>query len=522
MNYNRGLIKQIEDLTYENEKFKECNTKLRAEKRELKKTIESLEKRIDAFDAKIEAAIEKTVAPLKAELVKKDNEILRLKSIINKDSSNSSKPPSSNGFKKVFNSREKSGRPKGGQKGHVGHRCHLPENLEELVKSGKAEKYTLDYTEGAKDYVSKWKIDVVIKPVYTEYRYPVGTKLPPELQPFVTYGNTTKSLAVIMSVEEFVAEKRISEFFDIVTDGLVRPSVGSVNRFIKELGKNIPDEMIENLRNDLLNGKVMNVDETPMRCTETLVYDAEGKVEAINTAEKSTHGVITRTHSNSSTTLYTVNPRKDDEGVLRDQIINQFQGILSHDHDKKYYKYGTGHATCGAHLLRDLKGLSELYNCLWAKQFATFVVEMNEHKKSDIKSGIKICRADVLEDYSKRYDQFMAKGTEALAKMDSKEFGYNELRKMVNRLIEYKEAYLLFMHDYDAPFTNNLSERDLRPCKTKQKISGCFRTWDGLLCYAKTKSVLSTARKRCENLFDTVRGIFDDCEPRLSLTKLSF
>ncbi|MDR2657186.1 MAG: DUF6444 domain-containing protein [Oscillospiraceae bacterium] len=40
-----------------------------------------------------------------------------MKSLINKDSSNSSKPPSSDGYKKIPNNREKTGRSQGGQIG---------------------------------------------------------------------------------------------------------------------------------------------------------------------------------------------------------------------------------------------------------------------------------------------------------------------------------------------------------------------------------------------------------------------
>ena len=62
---------------------------------------------------------------------------------------------------------------------------------------------------------------------------------------------------------------------------------------------------------------------------------------------------------------------------------------------------------------------------------------------------------------------------------------------------------MLFIKDYRAPFTNNQAERDLRPCKTKQKISGCFRSWEGLLCFAKIRSLISTAKKRGLNLLQS-------------------
>jgi transposase len=55
---------------------------------------------------------------------------------------------------------------------------------------------------------------------------------------------------------------------------------------------------------------------------------------------------------------------------------------------------------------------------------------------------------------------------------------------------------MLFMRDYVAPFTNNQAERDLRHCKTKQKVSGCYRSWQGLLDYCNIRSLTDTSRKR--------------------------
>ena len=89
----------------------------------------------------------------------------------------------------------------------------------------------------------------------------------------------------------------------------------------------------------------------------------------------------------------------------------------------------------------------------------------------------------------------LAKGADEKAKTDNK-YAKDELRKMLERLRCYKDSYLLFMKDYSAPFINNLTERDLRPNKIKQKISGCFRSWAGIVAFARIRSFSSTVRKR--------------------------
>ena len=112
-NYGRGIIKQVEELTLENERLICENKQLRAENKELSAQLKELETTTAAAIAKLAAEIE------------------RLKAQINRNSGNSSKPPSQDGFKRVPNSRESSGRKRGGQPGHCGKRLELPKNLDD-------------------------------------------------------------------------------------------------------------------------------------------------------------------------------------------------------------------------------------------------------------------------------------------------------------------------------------------------------------------------------------------------------
>jgi transposase len=61
---------------------------------------------------------------------------------------------------------------------------------------------------------------------------------------------------------------------------------------------------------------------------------------------------------------------------------------------------------------------------------------------------------------------------------------------------------LAFSRHTEVPFTNNLGERDLRPWKTKLKVSGCFRTLTGAKYYARIKGFCSTAKKNGLVVFD--------------------
>jgi uncharacterized small protein (DUF1192 family) len=471
-NYGRGIIKQVEELTQENERLVSENKSLRAKNKELGCQILA-----------VEAAMEASIAKLMVE-------IERLKAQINKNSGNSSKPPSQDGYKRVQNSRERSGRKSGGQPGHPGKRLELPKNLDEMVEKGAARRDLVDHTCGASSYVRRYTIDLDITLVVTEHRYPKG-KAPFGAE--VTYGEKIKAMAVLLSVAGIIAEERLSDFFNEITNGAVKLSDATIESFLSELSDKLSGEL-EEIKTSLLNEPVLHVDETPERCTEKPDYSGDEPV--FHRSEGTSFSAYIRTHSSNTSTLYTVNPQKDDEGVKRDGILPRYIGIISQDHEAKFYHYGTAHATCGAHLLRELRGLFELQKIPWAEEMRRFMSLMNDHKNADVALGKAHCDALVLSRFERDFDHLVNKGRVALSAIREKELGYDELRRMLNRLTDFKDCYLLFIRDYRAPFTNNQAERDLRPCKTKHKVSGCFRSWNGILRYARIRSFVSTVKKR--------------------------
>jgi transposase len=298
-----------------------------------------------------------------------------------------------------------------------------------------------------------WVVDVKVITTYTEHRYPLdaGEDVPP---PRVVYGDTLKALIIVLSMEGIVALRRIGDFLREMTGGLAAPCRATIERIIEEFASRLSPEL-EEIRETLLNGKTLHVDETPLRTTEKPEYDETGGQKQQKTSKNATQSAYLRVYSSDKATLFTVNPQKDAKGVERDGVLPQFHGIVSHDHEAKFYGFGTGDATCGAHLLRELKGLRELYDCLWAEEFAVFYKAMNDHKNADLERGVFECDAVLVQTYSAQYDELLERGFEILRTMADKSFGRDELRRMLNRLRDYKAAYMLFINNYDAPFTNN-------------------------------------------------------------------
>jgi len=53
-----------------------------------------------------------------------------------------------------------------------------------------------------------------------------------------------------------------------------------------------------------------------------------------------------------------------------------------------------------------------------------------------------------------------------------------------------------------------LAERALRAEKTKEKVSGCFRSWQGIRDFMDIRSFVTTVRMRGLNVVGSLRAIF--------------
>lgn len=68
----------------------------------------------------------------------------------------------------------------------------------------------------------------------------------------------------------------------------------------------------------------------------------------------------------------------------------------------------------------------------------------------------------------------------------------------------------MFICNFEMPFDNNLSERELRHVKAKQKISGYFKSMIGTQGYLDIKSIIITCKKLSLNFYEIIRNIFDN------------
>jgi len=433
-----------------------------------------------------------------------EREIETLKASINKNSKNSSKPPSTDGFKRTPNLREKTGKKPGGVEGHEGHRIQMPDGYQDLIDQGLAAYELVDHTDGRGDYVSKWVIDVRVTPVFIEHRFICG-EVPAQYNNDVVYGEEIKALSIHLTDDGMVSAERLADFFSSVTNGVVHPTKAALLGFQNELAGALAPE-IAAIKNDLECSPVIHTDDSPMKSTQTVVCE-EGKEDIYINAQGRTFNINTRTYATECSILYTVNPRKDLEGVYHDGVLNAYNGIIVHDHDIKYYNFGDDHGECNVHPCRDLKGLNEL-GISWAGEMRDFLLNMNDYKNKDMAKGSTSCKWPVLKTFVDQYYELLSDGRLACAALDDKSYKYKKLNAMLERFYDYSHEHLLFMYNYTVPFSNNLAERALRAEKTKEKVSGCFRSWQGIEGFMKIRSFISTIRCRGLNVIDSLRSIF--------------
>ena len=177
------------------------------------------------------------------------------------------------------------------------------------------------------------------------------------------------------------------------------------------------------------------------------------------------------------------------------------------------YSHLTGalHAWCGAHLLRDLKGLYDLEPAKqeWATQMAGLLIEARDAAATARDGGQATLDDTVLESLVTRYRSLATAGL--TANLYRRTATAKDARRLARRFRDCEDLILRFATRPDLDiFTNNEAERTIRPAKVQQRSSGgCWRTLQGLADFALVQSYLSTASKWGISKLDALRGLFN-------------
>lgn len=211
------------------------------------------------------------------------------------------------------------------------------------------------------------------------------------------------------------------------------------------------------------------------------------------------------TASNPEYTHLFVHPKRGEEALRSaDSVLKDFTGWAVHDHMPAYYKFTRAkHGACNAHILRELYGLME-QGSEWAAAMHTFLLELYRRERP--------LRGEAAREAQQRYRQILSQAELGEPPPEPRAGRGRPKstpgRNLLRRLREHEEAVLAFALVEGVPFTNNQAERDLRPVKVKQKVSGGFRTDQGVKVYARLQGVISTCRKQEQNVYATLRALF--------------
>jgi transposase len=448
--------------------------------------------------------LEKQIALLSTQAQGFALKIKELEDRLAKDSSNSSKPPSSDGLgkkPKTTSLREKSGRKPGGQPGHIGRtreQISYPNHIE-VHTPGFCEHCFSSLTGVSSSAIEKRQVfdlpEVVIE--VTEHQAEIKIcpccglktkgKFPDNIRGPVQYGERAHALASYLQYHHFIPFDRITQIFEDIYN--ISLSAGTCSKMGKRLFNNL--EVFEaSLKAHLLSCKVLHFDETGVRC--------EKKLNWIHVT------------SSASATFYGIHRKRGREAIDAFNILPRFTGTAVHDHWSPYFIYKqVKHGLCNVHHLRELKFVHEQEKEEWAQKVSTLLLrakkitdQARDQGKCEIASEeIKIIECDysnLLLETGKNY-----LGLSASIDQEAQTTGKTGLN-LFKRLLRKMDSVLAFVYDLEVPFSNNLSEQDLRMEKVKQKISGCFRTFEGGVISCRVRSYISTARKQGWNILNAL------------------
>lgn len=443
------------------------------------------------------------VQRLKARVHELETENTELKARLAQNSGNSSKPPSSDGLTKKFLIKpalpKQAGKKPGGQPGHPGKTLHFVEqpDVVHTHHPTQCQRCGLPF-QGKGQLVARRQVFDLPQPrLWVEEHQIIARQcacgcvqtgeFPPGLAAPVQYGPRIEAQSVLLNVDYRVPLAKIRQFWADLTGYAYNPAtLVSVQTALD--AQLVPIE--QQIKAQLTQAAVCHFDETGVR--------VGGKLQWLHVA------------SNAAYTHLFIHPNRGQEGLLSAQSI--FGDCLNwtvHDCWSSYFKAGKGrHALCGAHLLRELTALIE-QGSGWAKTMHSYLLEAYKASRHGP------LRAPEQAHWRQCYEQLCGQADEeelpplVFFKVDGRtgRTKRSKGRNLLDRLVRHQEAVLAFAFEPGVPFTNNQAERDLRPVKVKQRVSGCFRTESGAAVYARIAGFISTMRKNCRNVVDELTNV---------------
>jgi transposase len=304
---------------------------------------------------------------------------------------------------------------------------------------------------------------------------PVGVDGP------AVYGPNLRAIAVYLVVYQHVPVERAAQLIADLTGAA--PSTGWVSAQVARAADSLADvdELIKTL---VTRSPVIGVDETSMSIA--------GKSQWLHVARTDT------------LTAYHLHESRGRVAVEEFGILPAYTGTAVHDALSVYDCYPARHALCDAHLTRELIAAEQAHpDQHWPVQARTALIELDHLANVARDQGLTAIPAEVAADPLERYRQAVLVGLAVHSPSEGRK--QTKTRNLLQRMRDREEQILLFTNDLTVPFSNNGSERDLRPVKTQLKISGCHRSATGARAWLRVRGYISTARKYGVDVLTVIR-----------------
>jgi len=439
------------------------------------------------------------VESLSAEVRTLSSRVIELESQLNTNSGNSSRPPSQDGYNKPCpkSLRAKSGKSRGGQIGHKGSGLKLERTPDEVVehKAEVCRNCGCDLSCVNCECVQTSNVvdfEVVVKIISHKQMSSICPncgvvntgEMPLEAHHSMVYGCGLRAFVVLLSNYACVGMNKISGILRDVFG--VSVSSGTVANINSRFSKN-SESILNEIKACVYKSPLIHKDESGL--------NNNGKNWWLHTS------------STPELTYATAHPKRGREGIDDNGPLEDYGGTIVHDFLSSYFKYGKClHAMCNAHLLRELKWITDNTSQTWPDKMRTLLCEMKRIKEEYWeKEKFKLSRYFVNK-FTDEYAAIIELGEEE-APPDPNSRKQTKARNLLQRFAKYKVEITKFVHDFNVPFDNNLAERDIRNAKVKQKVSGAFRSDEGIMNFAKASSIIGTANKQKLPPFETIKGI---------------
>lgn len=505
LSHIRGLNNKVSQLTNISERYKNLYEQEKAKVEKLSDINSSLEvenlqlkERVKLFEEDPSAGNTVKLEEANAQIKALKEEVARLTAKMNHDGSNTGTPTSKTAIDKkkiIPNSREKSGKSKGGQTGHKKH--SMPQFSDKEITETKTHDLAVCPKCGSNNLEElsisyKDEYDYEVKVIKRRHRFieyvclDCGSTVRAPLNGLVApnqYGSTIQAMALSLMNVGFVSVNRTRRMLIGFSQDAIALCEGYLIKLQKRYSKNLKIFVAE--------AKKYMIGVPLLYWDDTVVF--------INTAR-----ACMRFYGDGTVALYTAHEHKDLDGIMSDNILPSLSKgtTVMHDHNSINYHDGFvfRNVECLQHFERDLQKLSDDSGHKWPAEMKELIASTIHKRNILIEQGIISFSTDEIDKIINKVRSILEDGYKEYIG-DLGHYYESDERALLNRIEEFEENYFEWIKDFDIPTTNNLSERSLRFAKTKDKISGQFESIEYARYFADIRTYLGTCASNGINEF---------------------